>query len=257
MSDSEEDYMSDKLLLGSEKDDIRPGLLFNSTQKRSHELYKQKQELVRKKPKRYAEQETETRDKGLNTAIAEDNKGFQLLQKMGYKSGSGLGKAGGITKPIDIKVKQGNSGLGTETHFDELARARVAFAKKAGKKQEEAFQNTNLERRNMFRLNKDYFKAQRTCEDLDFKHEVKEPDKPWFWTKQTMDAVRKKNKHSDSESESEDEEEERPTEAALNELINYLRAVYGYCIYCCDFVEDIQDPSAACPGLYRVDHDDL
>ncbi|KAK5641636.1 hypothetical protein RI129_010183 [Pyrocoelia pectoralis] len=261
MSDSEDDYMSDKLLIGCEKDDIRPGLLFNKTQKRSHELYKQKQESSKKKPKRYHEQEIETRDKGLNTAISEDNKGFKLLQKMGYKSGNGLGKAfAGITAPIDIKVKQGNSGLGTETHVKEIAQKRIQLTKEMIKLREETFQSTNLEKRNFFRLSKDYFKAQRTCEDLDFKHAVKEPDKPWFWTKQTIEALKKKSKDTDSDEDSEEEEEEeeeKPTEATLNELIHYLRNVYGYCIYCCDYVEDIQDQSAACPGFYRADHDDL
>ena len=37
-------------------------------------------------------QEEATQPASANTAIAEDNRGFKMLQKMGWTSGSGLGK---------------------------------------------------------------------------------------------------------------------------------------------------------------------
>ncbi|KAK4874290.1 hypothetical protein RN001_013650 [Aquatica leii] len=262
MSDSEDDYMSDKLLVGCEKDDVRPGLLFNKTQKRTHEIYKQQQELKLKKPKRYHEQEQEVRDKGLSTAISEDNKGFQLLQKMGYKSGSGLGKeASGISKPIEIKLKQSNTGLGTESHVKEVAQKRQDLKKHAATVCVETFLTSNAEKRILVRLQKDYFKAQRICEELDFKNSVKEPIKEFFWTRQTILAKKKKESEqndSEEESEEEEEEEEQIDENSLNAIIHYLRNTYGYCIYCVDFVDNASEESQSeCPGLYRQEHEDL
>ncbi|CAG0884938.1 unnamed protein product, partial [Darwinula stevensoni] len=74
--------------------DVRPGLLSQS-HKRSHELLKKKSEDRAKqkeqnKPKHIVE--AEKREEGLQKAISSDNKGFALLQKMGYKPGTSLGK---------------------------------------------------------------------------------------------------------------------------------------------------------------------
>ena len=38
--------------------------------------------------------EDEARTRGLSQPISSDNKGFALLQKMGYKEGTSLGKSG-------------------------------------------------------------------------------------------------------------------------------------------------------------------
>uniref|UniRef100_A0A8C6UFL6 Angiogenic factor with G patch and FHA domains 1 n=1 Tax=Neogobius melanostomus TaxID=47308 RepID=A0A8C6UFL6_9GOBI len=45
--------------------------------------------------------------------ISEGNKGRKMLEKMGWKKGSGLGKEGtGIRDPIELKVRKAQSGLG-------------------------------------------------------------------------------------------------------------------------------------------------
>lgn len=45
--------------------------------------------------------------------IASDNKGRKMLEKMGYKTGMGLGaEGGGITAPIEAVVRGGRWGLG-------------------------------------------------------------------------------------------------------------------------------------------------
>ena len=38
--------------------------------------------------------EAEKREEGLNKSLDATNKGFALLQKMGYKPGDGIGKSG-------------------------------------------------------------------------------------------------------------------------------------------------------------------
>lgn len=73
--------------------DVRPGLLMTHTQQRLHDQMKRKQEREQRdksnNPKALEEQR---RQEGLDRVIDSDNKGYALLQKMGYKPGSGIGK---------------------------------------------------------------------------------------------------------------------------------------------------------------------
>ena len=85
-----------------------------------------------------AKMEAELRQKGLSTELDDSNKGFAMLQKMGYKKGAkrqsspiyvsqhsglstgeNLGKNGSegtvVQEPIPFEVKNNRSGLGRET----------------------------------------------------------------------------------------------------------------------------------------------
>lgn len=55
---------------------------------------KQKEANTKNRQKTLKEQEKESREAALQNSISTENKGFALLQKMGYKSGQGLGKQG-------------------------------------------------------------------------------------------------------------------------------------------------------------------
>lgn len=55
---------------------------------------KQKEANQKSRQKSIKEQEQEQRDTALNIALGNENKGFAMLQKMGYKSGQPLGKSG-------------------------------------------------------------------------------------------------------------------------------------------------------------------
>lgn len=89
MSDDEEqDYMSDNFLV-----EIRPGLLSRRA-KRKINVNELKKELPTQKKAKVLEEEA--RSKGLSEPISSDNKGFALLQKMGYKAGTSLGKSGNV-----------------------------------------------------------------------------------------------------------------------------------------------------------------
>ncbi|KRT79843.1 hypothetical protein AMK59_8335 [Oryctes borbonicus] len=168
MSDSDEDYMSDKLLAGCDTGVTNPGLLFNRSQKRTHEQYKQKLDEKVKKPKTYHEQEKEAREKGLSTAISSDNIGFKLLQKMGYKEGKSLGKNdSGIKEPINVALKESTSGVGREKHIDDIVKKKSELQKEHLQNREKEYLAARQKRNTWNLLRSDFFKSQRTCEELD------------------------------------------------------------------------------------------
>ena len=79
--------------------------------------------------KNRARLEAELREKGMRTELDDSNKGFAMLQKMGYKKGENLGKSGGggedgdspvvVQTPITVTVKNDRSGLGREALLKE------------------------------------------------------------------------------------------------------------------------------------------
>lgn len=148
--------------------DIRPGLLFNRTQKRTHEIYKKKVQEKAKRPKSYHEQEQETREKGLNTAITSDNVGFKLLQKMGYKEGKSLGKGdSGLKEPINVILKESTSGMGREKHLEKMKQKKEKLKEDTLKLREREYLSARYEKTVQNMLRKDFFKGQRVCEELD------------------------------------------------------------------------------------------
>lgn len=238
------------------KEDIRPGLTFNHRQKRTLELHKKKQELQSKRPKPYQQQEKELREKGLNTAISSDNKGFQLLTKMGFKPGASLGKTDkGIKEPINVIVKETTSGVGREQHV-KMAKQKKELTLK---QREQTFRAANVEKSIVWTLRRDFSKAQRVCEELDFREGVKVPKEIYFWTKESVKKMKEKEKteeESDEESETDDEEyEQYVTEENMFQIIDYLREKYLYCLYCVFTGESKEDLEENCPGPYRLDHD--
>eukprot|EP00669_Euglena_mutabilis_P001441 TRINITY_DN11838_c0_g1_i1.p1 TRINITY_DN11838_c0_g1~~TRINITY_DN11838_c0_g1_i1.p1 ORF type:complete len:251 (+),score=53.23 TRINITY_DN11838_c0_g1_i1:25-753(+) len=59
--------------------------------------------------------EGDKRAEGLNAPIPADNKGFQLLARMGYRPGAGLGRQqGGATAAIPLVIKRDRQGLGAD-----------------------------------------------------------------------------------------------------------------------------------------------
>lgn len=152
------------------QEDVRPSLLVNR-EKRKHEIFKKKLEVPTKRQKTLGELEQENREIGLTTAISNENKGFRMLEKMGYKSGESLGKSrSGIREPIDIVLKQGTSGVGRESHTKEMISKRQQLKIKNLKHFETQFRLANKERKNLAQIRKDFFKVQKICEELDFRN---------------------------------------------------------------------------------------
>ena len=90
--EDEDDYMSDKFLLGAA--DNTPGLVPDKIAKKYKREMKHHELNQRNKIKPMRERETEHREQRLAIALDSSNKGFAMLQKMGFKQGMGLGKEG-------------------------------------------------------------------------------------------------------------------------------------------------------------------
>ena len=93
MADEEdEDYMSDTFLLGAAEN--APGLVPDKIAKKYKKELKHNELNQRNKIKPMRVRETEHRELGLASALDSSNKGYAMLQKMGFKHGMGLGKDG-------------------------------------------------------------------------------------------------------------------------------------------------------------------
>ena len=223
VDEEEEDYMSDAFLAKcvGEKD-VRPGLKMSHATKREHEALKKKQEVElaeakeKSKASKMARQtlEEDQRKAGLDKRLDTSNKGFAMLQKMGYKQGESLGKDNtGRVDPISIEVKAGRSGLGREAAVKQIGEAKEqlrrrhaeARAKSAERHRELTAQEfrSSLARKNRSRRTEsDLYTSQKTCHQLDTVKGFTEPVEPWFWPAQTRVT------------EDEEDEDTVPTEAA-------------------------------------------
>jgi len=205
VEDEEEDYMSDAFLAKCVQDDVRPGLKTSHSTKREHEALKKKQEVAiqdaKEKSKRSKtsrqEMEEEQRRQGLDTSLDQSNKGFAMLQKMGYKQGDSLGRDNsGRVDPIPIEVKADRSGLGREAAVQQISAAKAEFrrrhaeerARSAERQREVSAQEfrQNLARKNRSRQTEsDLYTSQKTCHQLDTVKGFTEPVEDWFWPERT------------------------------------------------------------------------
>lgn len=256
MSDEEFDYMSDVFLVQSEERDIRPGLIHSRSVKRNVELSKKRakaNQVNKEKHKPTKVIEKEKLQDGLQTPLSSENKGFAMLQKMGFKPGSGLGKAGeGRSEPIPVDIKTDRVGLGVKAHIAEI---RAARAKKFREAKESApsfedYRARIIEEANGRQAGIDLFKSQRVCHSLDTKDNVTSPLEEWFW------PVDKSKTESDEEEEENEIEEEIPltVQDKLEMITVYLRRTYFYCIWCGTNYDDEKDLQNECPGPTRSDH---
>lgn len=84
--------------------DVKPGIPMVKRVKealRKEVLHKEKN--VKNRQKTIKELEQESRETAQHSTISNENKGFALLQKMGYKAGQGLGKQG-WSSPVQLRM---------------------------------------------------------------------------------------------------------------------------------------------------------
>lgn len=255
MSD-EDDYMSDAFL----QNDTKPGLMpqiFKEKYKRTEDSRKRSREKTTKPIK---VQEAEKRDEKLNQAIDESNKGFEMLSRMGFKKGMGLGKQNqGRVEPIPLDLKTGRKGLGTEENEKrKKQKLEIAFAMRAKNKHfidqklKGDFTNRIRQKQNERQIKSDLFKSQKCCEQLDSTRELDKP-LPWAWPE-----IEKEEKEETDESECLDDEEleEEDLSAQLHLLTDYLRTQHFYCVWCGTAYNDEKDLAENCPGRTYEDHEE-
>lgn len=212
MSDEEEDYMSDAFL--AKLQDVKPSLIKNSAVKRQIAI-EEKEKEQRKKFKPIHEVQKDKMKEGLSTALAEDNKGFAMLSKMGFKPGSSLGKSSqstAIKVPITININlnsDGRCGLGARAAVAENRERQLNKLKKKMNANDMTPDEYRAQMRGVSDRKQtiwDLHKLQKTCRILDLEHHEKCPIHLWFWPEDR------------SKKDEDDEEDEEEEAASKNEL---------------------------------------
>jgi hypothetical protein len=68
-------------------------------------------------------------EEGLRTKIPKENKGFQMLLKMGFKEDQKkLGKEGGLENPLAPELKKNMHGIGKEEAVKERGRMQTKYS---------------------------------------------------------------------------------------------------------------------------------
>eukprot|EP00051_Salpingoeca_urceolata_P034942 m.27398 g.27398 ORF g.27398 m.27398 type:complete len:279 (-) comp8532_c0_seq1:61-897(-) len=220
-----------------------------------------KQQSTTTKRARLAAVEAESRDKALATPLDQSNKGFQLLAKMGFKAGSGLGKReSGRTEPVAVQLKQGRQGLGREALL--AARQRVKVMARQRKRQDLELSTSEFRRRMQQKfsqktLERDLTNAQRACEQLDMKAGVERTE---LWP---LRAAPEKPLQDD-DMPLQHYEPPEPTEfetlevgERLQVVAEYLRSAHMYCTWCGIQFNDAEHLARACPGNTAEDHEEM
>ena len=245
--DEEDDYMSDKILAVAAQ--VSAPQLLNP---RRRVPPPPPPVIPSEKPRHVIE--IEQREQGLSTAITSDNKGFQLLKKMGYKEGSKLGskQTNGLIEPISIKIHPSRSGLGEQNEKKEKIRIREEVKTKFNQQVQSTYQD-NLKQKYYFkRLRSDLIKCQSICERLD--REKFHLEENSLWKNKKSEAEDEVAGGEEDEEEKEDGNSELSMEEQLKKLTEYLRDKHLYCIWCGQAFETSEELENTCPGNERDLH---
>ncbi|XP_057704512.1 G patch domain-containing protein 11 isoform X2 [Corythoichthys intestinalis] len=221
---------------------------------------KHKEINIKNRQKTFKEQERESREAALQSSISNENKGFALLQKMGYKAGQGLGKEGaGRVDPIPLNIKTDRGGIGMEEAKKRKAEEELEdYRKKIQAKQQnetkslQDFRSRVRTEREERKIEQDLRRSKRACEQLDSQKGITVPREEWYWLK-----VGNEEETDDLKEEEVDEDEivELTSFEKLQILTSYLRGIHFYCIWCGTTYNDEEDLFTNCPGNTEADHD--
>ena len=184
--DMSEDYMSDLFLQAAP-----PAPMVDPRQSMPSWKRKAKQRgrdadahAARKRPKASLKEDIK---EGLSKPIAAGNKGFDMLLKMGFKQGQGLGATGkGKKEPVGVEIKDGRRGLGWEFAVQQQQRARTqarqVFRRRCEERTGNLVEDFRVRKRREFvvkQAERDLPASQRACQQLDEEMGVTESEL-WF-----------------------------------------------------------------------------
>ncbi|XP_018595588.2 G patch domain-containing protein 11 isoform X3 [Scleropages formosus] len=228
---------------------------------RKEEIHKEKN--LQNRQKTYKEQEQESRETKLQSSISNENKGFALLAKMGYKAGQGLGKDGaGRVEPIPLNIKSDRGGIGMEEVKKRKAeeklecyRQKVRVQQQAEKQSLEDYRVRMRTEREERQTEGDLRRSQRVCEQLDSKKGITVPREDWYWPDLKTESNDDDDDDDDSAEEEDDEQLQLSSLEKLHILTSYLRGEHLYCIWCGTTYNNEEDLHSNCPGDTAADHD--
>jgi len=226
--------------------------------KSSYQIYQEerKRKAIKQKPK--SELEREKIEEGLSKRIEPTNKGFLLLQKMGYKTGTGLGKQEtGIVEPIGVHIKRDRSGLG---EIEEKINKKTKIIKNSEVLQTDFKQRMAQQfslRKVKSLIKKCIFIAQQMDEDKKITNSPYAPKpKP---KEQEEDQLTQTRRRKDDNKDDEEDEEETLSEQQLidryHAVLRYLRDTHLYCLFCTEAFASDEELALSCPGIYEEDHE--
>lgn len=249
------DYMSDEFLTACGSADIRPGLVHSRVKQREYNAEKKKERNKEEQKKSNTKfLASERLNEGLENPIGPENKGFSMLQKMGFKPGSSLGtKKTGILEPIAISIKNDRKGLGREQAIRDIQLRKQFYRERRSKQTSLNVESYRASLSKKYRerdIMSDLLKSEKACYKLDTEGGIKLPAEPWFWPRHCLPN----EEDADSDEEDDAEDAEYGPAEKLEMLTLYLRQSHLYCIWCGVKYDDEKDFSSSCPGSTREEH---
>ncbi|XP_078163210.1 D111/G-patch domain-containing protein [Carex rostrata] len=182
-------------------------------------------------------EEDEKTRANLEKAIPDSNVGFKLLQRMGYKPGSAIGKDNsGPTEPIGVGIRRSRAGLGVDEERAREEEEELERKRRKADNMKEEFEEYQRVRWKGRRVRAHFHKAEATLAQLE---------------KRKVMPELKKEGGDEAENE---EEEQIITEEDLNDILTKLRDEHLYCLYCGCQYESLEELTNSCPGLHEEDH---
>eukprot|EP00698_Gefionella_okellyi_P011552 TRINITY_DN3050_c0_g1_i1.p1 TRINITY_DN3050_c0_g1~~TRINITY_DN3050_c0_g1_i1.p1 ORF type:complete len:314 (-),score=66.57 TRINITY_DN3050_c0_g1_i1:770-1711(-) len=197
-------------------------------------------------PKSVGKQQEERLEEGLATHIEEDNKGFAMLAKMGYKKGMGLGREGqGIVEPVGVDKRSGREGVGILTKGAEKKveeRKRTATVASL----QDQFHEIQRKKQDTRKVESRLRRAVKVCTQLDERLGL---DNNTLLLATGAADLDPDEAAAVADMETVDEKAER-----LISLVEYMRHRHLYCVWCAAHYDSIEQLEDLCPGLDEDDH---
>eukprot|EP01083_Nonionella_stella_P039081 106263_1 len=247
----EEDYMSMDFIATAQSFDDNRNNQINKRRKQSNKrkLFTGKnQPKFEPKRKKLKVRMEEQRNKGLAKPISKHNIGYKLLSKMGYKSND----ANARKQPIEIKVRDKNSGIGIHEMKQRKINALNTFIETQKKQRHHLFNESIRQKTKRKQFIKEIKQSMIICENLDTLHNVNLHNPIWYKTNEETQDLSEDNDIDELDTYSLTECEHK-----LQNIVQYLRDQHLYCFWCGVQYADKNKMDASCPGNDKQLHDSL